>query len=107
MTDSTRYARRVLVSSSDEKYSPGLIVLIASALAHLPAGFEVDVVIYDEGLSPATRAELERIVTSSMTVSRLRLEPGFTFRPARGPVDDLNFPSPPFPNGGRTAGAAI
>jgi lipopolysaccharide biosynthesis glycosyltransferase len=67
-----------LVSSSDEKYSPGLLVLVASALERLPAGFEVDVVIYDEGLSSSTRAELARIVATARTDSRLHIEPGFS-----------------------------
>jgi lipopolysaccharide biosynthesis glycosyltransferase len=77
-TNLTNFCRRVLVTSSDEKYLPGLIVAIASALGRLPAGFEVDVVVYDEGLSERTRAELRRIVERAHTASRLHLEQGFS-----------------------------
>jgi lipopolysaccharide biosynthesis glycosyltransferase len=74
----TEYRSRALVSSSDEKYCPGLLALIASALTHLPAGFEVDVVVFDEGLSERSRRELSAIVSGSQTSSTLHLEPGFS-----------------------------
>lgn len=77
-TDLTHFARRALVTSSDEKYQPGLIIAVASALARLPVGFEVDVVVYDEGLTERTRAELRRIVERAHTTSRLHLEQGFS-----------------------------
>jgi lipopolysaccharide biosynthesis glycosyltransferase len=60
--------------------------MVASALARLPAGFEVDVVIYDDGLSRRTCAELERIVSLAKTISRFRLERGFSQRAERLPV---------------------
>jgi lipopolysaccharide biosynthesis glycosyltransferase len=72
------YAPRVIVSSSDEKYSPGLIVALASMLRHMPPGFEVDVVIYDEGLLPGTLEQLRMVVARSPTTSRLHFEEGFS-----------------------------
>lgn len=74
----SRYASRVIVSSGDEKYFPGLVVGLASVLERLPPNFEVDIVIYDDGLSARSRAELERLVACSRTKSTLHLETGFS-----------------------------
>jgi lipopolysaccharide biosynthesis glycosyltransferase len=73
----TSYARRVIVSASDEKYGPGLIVMVASVLERLPAGFEVDVVVYDDGLADGSRDELARVVARAPTRSALHIERGF------------------------------
>jgi lipopolysaccharide biosynthesis glycosyltransferase len=72
------YARYVLVSASDEKYSPGLIVMIASVLERLPAGFEVDVVVYDDGLADRSREELARVVGRAHTRSALHVVRGYS-----------------------------
>lgn len=81
-----RYAPRILVTSGDERYSAGMIVVIASALGRLPAGFEVDVVVYDDGLSERSRAELVRIVARARTESRLHIERGYSGGGDRLPV---------------------
>jgi lipopolysaccharide biosynthesis glycosyltransferase len=72
------YAPRVIVTSGDEKYMPGLVVALASFLRRLPVGFEVDIVVYDDGLSAASQEELERIVARAPTCSRLHLKDGFS-----------------------------
>jgi lipopolysaccharide biosynthesis glycosyltransferase len=72
------HASRVIVSSCDEKYFPGLVVGLASILERLPRDLDVDIVIYDDGLSASSRAELERLVARARTRSTLRLETGFS-----------------------------
>jgi len=55
-----------------------LIVMVASALERLPAGFEVDVVVYDDGLADGSRDELARVVARAQTRSALHIVPGFS-----------------------------
>ncbi len=69
--------RLAIALAGDEHYVPGLFVSLASVLTHLQRSFALDVIVIDEGLSPATNRALHSLVARAAPAARLRIVDGF------------------------------
>jgi lipopolysaccharide biosynthesis glycosyltransferase len=85
-TSSESYGDRVLAIAADHRFAPGLIAATASALSRLPAGSQIDLLVFDEGLTAEDRRMVEQVVRRSGTRTTVHIAAGFTSLDRKVPI---------------------